>query len=133
VQHPELLKVIEIYRQLIQEGVEPDTKQLMYHEDPDISRMVVSLQDIRHNISINWKKEPFSVVVPTREELYREELHSVLIYLKLRKIKNLIEENQREIAELNNPDELEHLLRTHQHLKMIERQLTGEMGTVIYR
>jgi DNA primase len=98
-----------------------------------ISRVAVSLQDIRHEISNNWKKEPYSVVVPTREDLYREELQSVLLYLKLRKVKKLIEENQRDLQNNLQDEEMLTLIKTHQYLKETERELTKLLGTVIFR
>jgi DNA primase len=133
IEHPELAEIITLYKTLLHEGEQPDIKRFMYHENPVISKLAVSLQDIRHEISQNWKKEPYSVVVPTREELYREELESVLLYLKLRKVKKLIEENQRDIQNNENDEDMITLLKTHQYLKNTERELTKLLGTVIFR
>lgn len=133
IEHPELTEIITLYKTLLHEGEQPDIKRFMYHENPIISKLAVSLQDIKHEISQNWKKEPYSVVVPTREELYREELESVLLYLKLRKVKKLIEENQRDIQNNENDEDMITLLKTHQYLKNTERELTKLLGTVIFR
>ena len=118
---------------MLNDGEQPEIKRFMYHENPMISRVAVSIQDIRHQLSHNWKKEPFSVVVPTREELYREELQSVLLYLKLRKVKKLIEENQRDLQNNHNEEDTITLIKTHQYLKNTERELTKLLGTVIFR
>jgi DNA primase len=133
IELPELTEIVTLYKIMLNEGEQPEIKRFMYHENPMISRVAVSLQDIRYELSHNWKKEPFSIVVPTREELYREELTSVLLYLKLRKVKKLIEENQRDIKNNENEEDMTTLLKTHQYLKNTERELTKLLGTVIFR
>ena len=133
IEIPELIEIVTLYKIMLNEGEQPEIKRFMYHENPMISRVAVSLQDIRHELSHNWKKEPYSIVVPTREELYREELQSVLLYLKLRKVKKLIEENQRDIQHNENDEDMVTLLKTHQYLKNTERELTKLLGTVIFR
>ena len=133
IEHPELAEIITLYKIMLNQGEQPEIKRFMYHENPMISRVAVSLQDIRHEISNNWKKEPYSVVVPTREDLYREELQSVLLYLKLRKVKKLIEENQQDLQKTNNEEDIITLIKTHQYLKETERELTKLLGTVIFR
>ncbi len=133
IELPELTEIITLYKIMLNDGEQPEIKRFMYHENPMISRVAVSIQDIRHQLSHNWKKEPFSVVVPTREELYREELQSVLLYLKLRKVKKLIEENQRDLQNNHNEEDTITLIKTHQYLKNTERELTKLLGTVIFR
>jgi DNA primase len=73
------------------------------------------------------------VIVPSREDLYKEEIYSVLIYLKLRKIKGMIEENQRDLEQPHTDEELMTLIKTHQHLKQMETELLKNLGTVIVR
>jgi DNA primase len=88
--------------------------------------------DFSHEISHNWKTF-YEGHIPTREELYREEVFSSLNYLKLRKIKRLMDENQRDLEKNHSSEEQLMLLQTHQHLKQIEIDLTRKLGTVIFR
>jgi DNA primase len=83
-------------------------------------------------ISPNWK-ERYEGHIPTREELFKEEVFSSLHYLKLRKIKKMMLENQQELLHAISPDDQMLFLRTHQELKMLEMQLTKQLGTVIYK
>jgi DNA primase len=131
IENNDLRVMINQYKAWVQEGIEPAMKNFMFHEDPVISKTAVGLNDIRHEISIRWKEAPYEVKVPTRDELYREELHSVLTYLKLRKIKSMILENQRDMEHPEAGHDIMHLIKTHQHLKELEVKLTKELGTVI--
>jgi DNA primase len=127
-----LLRIIEIYKTWYQADLEPTDKNFLYHEDQQLSRDVVSLLDFPYELSHNWK-EHFEGRIFTREELYLEEVKSTLNYLKLRKIKKLIEENQKDLERLHTSDEQMILIQTHQHLKQLEIDLTKQMGTVILR
>jgi DNA primase len=132
IDNADYLQIVEQYKQWLNDGVEPVMKHFLFHENQTISKSAVALNDIGEELSPNWIKiyeKPFA----TREDLYREEINSVMIYLKLRKIKRMIDENQRDLEKPHTPDELITLIKTHQHLKQMEMELTKEMGTVIFR
>ncbi|MES2890723.1 MAG: hypothetical protein V4725_01890, partial [Bacteroidota bacterium] len=65
--------------------------------------------------------------------LYKEEVFSTLNYLKLRKIKRMMDENQRDLEKATSSEEQLVLLQTHQHLKQVEIDLTKKLGTVIFK
>lgn len=132
VEDSSLLTIIELYRRWYEEGLAPTVKNFLYYEDQQLSATVVNLMEFPHELSPNWK-EHYEGKIYTREELYREEILSTLNYLKLRKIKNLIEENQRDLARVNSPEEQLVVIQTHQHLKQMERELLKTAGTVIVR
>jgi DNA primase len=132
IDNPRLLQIVVIYRTWFLEKLEPTAKNFLYHEDLQLSADVVSLLDFPYELSNNWK-DHYDGKIFTREELYQEEVKSTMNYLKLRKIKRLIEENQRDLEKLHTSDEQLVLLQTHQHLKHLETELTRQMGTVIIR
>lgn len=127
-----MLRIIETYREWQSAGKDVNPKSFLYHEDAELSALVVGLMDTRYELSINWK-EHYDGPLPTREGLYREEVASTLNYLKLRKIKRLIDDNQRDLEKSHTADEQMILLQTHQHLKQLEVELTRISGTVIFR
>src|SRR5215204_557420 len=130
IEDAKLLRIIQIYKTWYHENLEPTDKNFLYHEDQQLSRDVVSLLDFPYELSHNWK-EHFEGKIFTREELYLEEVRSTMNYLKLRKIKKLIEENQKDLERLHTSEEQLVLIQTHQHLKQLEIDLTKQMGTVI--
>ncbi|MBC7829177.1 MAG: DNA primase [Chitinophagaceae bacterium] len=132
IDNPRLLRITEMYKTWYQENLEPTSKNFLYHEDLQLSADVVSLLDFPYELSHNWK-DHFEGKILTREELYLEEVKSTINYLKLRKIKRLIEENQKDLESFHTSEEQVVLIQTHQHLKQMETQLTSQMGTVILR
>lgn len=127
-----LLQVLLQYREWNQEGKAPNEKSFLYLENRTLSELVIQLMSNDAEISPKWK-EKYEGHIPTRAELFREEIISCLNYLKLRKIKKMMLENQLELQHSTNPEEQMLILQTHQHLKQMEIQLTQKLGTVIYK
>jgi DNA primase len=88
--------------------------------------------DTTHEISPRWK-EKLDVEPPSREDLYRTEVESCMNYLKIRKIRKMIQENQKDLEKATSDEEILILLNTHQHLKQMEIGITRAKGTVIIK
>lgn len=127
-----LISIIDLYKKWYDEGLEPTDKNFLYHEDQKMHSFVINIMDVNAEISPNWK-EHYEGHIATREDLFREEVNSTLNYLKLRKIKRMIEENQHDLEKAATPEEQLIFLQTHQHLKQMEIELTRTVGTVIYK
>jgi DNA primase len=56
-----------------------------------------------------------------------------MTYLKLKKVKRLIVENQKDLETEISDDDMLVLLHTHKHLKEVEMELMKNIGTVIFR
>ncbi len=132
IDNKELIRVLQTYKVWYDEGIEPTPKNFLYHDDLPMSALVVSIMDFNYEVSPNWK-EHYEGHIPTRDDLYKEEVFSTVNYLKLRKIKRLMDENQRDLEKASKVEEQLMLVQTHQHLKEMEIELTKQMGTVIFR
>ena len=132
IENKTLVEIINIYKKWYDEGLEPTAKNFLYHEDQKLHGFVINMMDVNTDISPNWK-EHYEGHIPTREDLFKEEVTSTLNYLKLRKIKRMIEENQHDLEKAAKPEEQMIFLQIHQHLKQMEIELTREVGTVIYK
>ena len=67
------------------------------------------------------------------ENKTNDEVDSVVNYLKLRKIKRMLLENQLDMEKQHTEEEYRILHQTHEHLKKMEMELTKKMGAVIIR
>ncbi len=132
IDNKNLVRLLDTYKIWYDNGIEPTTKNFLYHDDVELSTLAVSIMDFNYEISPNWSAH-FEGHIPTREDLFKEEVFSTLNYLKLRKIKRLIDENQLELEKAIGNDEQMICLQTHQHLKQVEMELTKQLGTVIFR
>ena len=128
----DLLKLIQAYRSEYEHGNEPTARQFLYHADQVLSQLTVSIMDTTHEISPRWK-ELLDAAPPTREDLYKPEVESCMNYLKIKKIRRLIQENQKDLEKASSDEEILLLLNTHQHLKQMEIEITRARGTVIFK
>ncbi len=132
IDNKEMLTIIDTYKRWSSEGKPVTPKSFLYSDDIALSQLVVGLMDTRYELSPNWK-EHYDGPLLTREQLYKEEVTSSLSYLKLRKIKRLISENQKDLGKATSPEEQIILMQTHQKLKEMEVALTQSSGTVIFK
>lgn len=132
IENQALLQVLQLYKQWYNEGVSPTDKNFLYHEDRSLSELVINLMQTDTDLSPNWKTR-YEGHIPSREELFKEEVFSSINYLKLRKIKKMMLQNHQEMQDAISPEEQVVYLQTHQHLKQLEIQLTRQLGTVIYK
>ena len=127
-----LVKIFNHYKSMFNEGVNPNEKHFLYHPDQQVGELAISLFTDRYEISPNWK-DYYEGELLSRAQLYREEVESCMMYLKLKKVKRLILENQRDLETENDDDNLIMLLQTHKHLKQLEMDLMKKIGTVIFK
>jgi len=132
IDNKNLITLIKTYKAWYDEGLEPTAKNFTYHEDNIIRQLAMQVMDYDYEISPNWK-DVYEGKIDTREDLYKEEVFSTVNYLKLRKIKRLMDENQRDLEKTKDSDEQIVLLQIHQHLKQMEIELTKNIGTVIFK
>ena len=132
IDNNKLMEVIQIYKAWYDAGIEPTEKNFLYHENQQMSALVVSIMEFPYEVSPGWK-EHYEMPVPTRDDTYKEEVFSTVNYLKLRKIKRLISINQKDLEQPHSAEELLSLLQTHKYLKGLEVEMTRQMGTVILR
>lgn len=134
ITNPVHLKILQLYKNWYHDGLEPNYQSFSYSEDPEISQAVVNLAVIDQDISPNWKKH-YEGYIPTREDLYRDEVRSTIAYLKLRNIHRQMEENQSEMEKSTDIDQQMLSLKVHALLKQKELEILEmiKIGTVIFK
>jgi DNA primase len=160
-QNEMVLRFIHIYKSIWEQSQSVDKSSLIYHEDPAISAFTVSLLYFPYEESSRWKnefsqntgyqkklfeqdykdfirvihtdnKEELSNFLETQRDNTHEQVESAISYLKLRKIKKLLMQNQVDMETASN-DNFKTLILTHQFLKQQEIELTRKLGSVIVR
>lgn len=159
----EVIRMIAVFRELLQRQPEQASRSyFIHHPDSNLSAFAVSLLNFPYEESEHWRSE-FSqssgyqkslfeqsyedfirTVSPDNndrlmgflkvgEDKTNEQVESAVNYLKLRKIKRMLLENQLDLEKEHTPEEFSMLHQTHEHLKQMEIELTRKMGTVIIR
>ena len=132
IDNKRLLKIMDIYKDWYERGLEPTLKNFLYHEDQELSMLAVSVVDFKYELSPNWKNH-YEGKISSPQELYREDVRSSMRYLRYKKIMRLMEENQRDLLKPHTQEEWLILADTHNHLKEIARSLAKEVGMTYFR
>jgi DNA primase len=132
IDNNDLIQILDTYKAWYDQGLEPTAKNFLYQENQQLSGLIVSIMDFPYELSANWK-EHFEGKIATREDLYKEEVISTINYLKLRKIKRLMEINQKDLEKSATSEEQKVFIETHLHLKNMEKELLENVGTVIVK
>jgi DNA primase len=162
IDNTDVLRLINSFKQAIQSGAPPDKNFFIYHADAKLSALAVSLLNFPYEESDHWRRE-FSQTTGYQQKLFEQgyedfiktvahdngkdlmrflkmdedktndAVDSAINYLKLRKIKRMLLENQIDLEKPHTVDEYEMLHGTHGHLKKMEMELSKKIGTVIIK
>ena len=119
------------YQRWYDQGWEPGVQNFLNHENEDIRKNTLDICAFPYELSQRWNEYLDSRNNVLRDNSRQDVLHSVH-YFKLRKIKKMMEENQRDL-ENATPDTIRQFLEIHRHLKKLEIELTKTMGAVIVK
>lgn len=142
-------KLLQQYRAMLQENKEPTDKDFIFSQENDISTLVVSILNTPYELSDRWlaEKQVFSVLeqgfrkymgieykhkaLVKEEKGFKDDVLSTLQYLKLKKIKRLLEENLSDLEANNTYQKFIELYPPHLHIKEMEMELTKMTGIVV--
>lgn len=156
-----VLRVLNEYREHLEKQEPIDKNYFIYHIDNSLSTFAVSLFEFRYQQSHHWKsdknqsagyqerlfKQDYKTFMHAvnkensaelerylkiEEDRSHEEVLSAITYLKLKKVKKLLLQNQADMEKAAPADQMT-LFLTHQHLKQMEMELTGKLGSVIVK
>ena len=163
IDNADVVRLIAVFKELLQNNAETANKNyFIYHTDTKLSALAVSLLNFPYEESEHWRRE-FSQATGYQENLFEQsyedfiktvapdnneqlmsylkmdedktndEIDSAINYLKLRKIKRMLLENQLDMEKHHTPEEYSMLHQTHEHLKKMEMELVKKTGSVIIR
>src|SRR6218665_3558658 len=163
IDNADVIRLIGVFKELLQSDPQSANKSFfVYHPDTKLSALAVSLLNFPHDQSERWKSE-FSQNSGFQQSLFQqsfetfmraiqkdneaelnkylkidedrsnEEVDSAIMYLKLRKIKRMLLENQTKLEKPHTDEERYMLHQTHEHLKQMEMELTKKMGAVVIK
>jgi DNA primase len=163
IDNADVVRLIHSFKETLRNRpAELNKNYFIYHPDTKLSALAVSLLNFPYEESEHWRRE-FSqasgyqkklfekdyddfikaVAKDNNEELMsylnmdedktNDEVDSAINYLKLRKIRRMLLENQVDLEKQHSPEENAMLHQTHEHLKKMEMELTKKTGAVILK
>jgi DNA primase len=130
--NPLLTKIYNTYKEKYYNNEQPTIKIFTHSEDKEIANLATSITMFPHELSSNWDNVVEGLNITTRD-ISLQDVNMSLNYFKLRKIKKMFDENQAELETAKTFEEQKTLIEVHKHLKEIEREITKQLGTVIFK
>ena len=128
---PTCQKIIQLYQEHLMENEEHPPEQLFtQHEDRSVQQMTADALTRQFQLSQNWRSKIGKEVIAP-EDNYTGEVDSAINHLKLKKILQLLQQNEEELKKAASQEKTEELLQVHNYLNELKKQITGELGTVI--
>lgn len=157
-----VIKLLNIYREHFASHQPINKDFFIYSQDQELSTLAVSLLQFQHEQSNRWKEqlsqstgyqkslfhqdykgflnalkpgneEQLMKFLKIEEDKTMDEVDSAINYLKLRKIKRMLLQNQADMEKTADSEQLMTFFRTHQHLKEMEMELSKKIGSVVIR
>jgi DNA primase len=130
--NPELENIYNYYFQQYQLGLKPTSKTMLYTEDEGLRNLVISITMFPFELSHRWDDVMENMHILDRDTSKQDVIASVN-YFKLRKIKKMFEQNQKDLEMATDIKEQMKLIEIHKSLKQIEIDLTKQIGSVIIK
>ena len=127
----QLEELFNNYKKQYEQGLQPDAKSFLYNQDESLRNLVVSITMFPHELSLKWDEVLEGMNITNRDTSQQDVLMSIN-YFKLKKIKKMFEENQRDMEHASFEEQI-HLIEVHKNLKEIEKEITKQLGTVIMK
>ncbi len=132
IENAELDNLLTIYKDHYYKGLQPSSKTLLYYEDEAIRKLIINLSVQKYELSPNWDAKMEGMNINNRD-ISRQDVVMSLNYFKLRKIKKMFDENQKDIGKAGSFEEQMNLIKIHKVLKDEEQKITRLLGTVIFK
>lgn len=116
--------------QLLDEGKKLDADQFIGPNNPSMSQLVIDMLEMKYFVSEGWEERHRISTMHESEDLPNA-AYSAILRLKRKKLESLIHQNEETLKKSKNQDEQDELMRMHQHLKIMLKEINDELGTVI--
>ncbi len=159
IENTAVVKLIQEYKNHAVNTI--DQNFFVYHPDPEVSTLAVSLLHFPFEESPHWKsdlsqaggfqktlfqqdyksfqqsispgnEDMLAKFLNTQKDTTPQQVESAINYLKLRKIKRLLLQNQADIEKADAAQQA-NLVLTHCHLKQMEMELSKKLGSVVIK
>lgn len=131
-QTPLYQQILSLYtHQLAMQGIVEDTFFLQ-HADEAIQKGAITLVASPYAVSDQWEAR-YQIPIAQEQDKLHEAAYKTILRLKLRRIYQLIEENNQALKNSPSPEAENQLLQLYDTLKQAEMAITQQLGIVITR
>ena len=125
-------KIFTEYQHLIGQNISVNQQYFLSHQDSDIQKTAVDLVSEPYTLSKHWE-EKHNIFVQSEEDLLKQTYLSAVTSLKIKFVISMIKQLQEKLKELEDPDELNEMMKTIIELNDTKGKLSQFQGRVILK
>jgi len=126
-------KIVKIYLEFMSRDELPTERHFIAHQDRDIADLSISLLSSPYHLSPNWNDEKRKIYVSQETDNLKNAVLGALYRIKKRKVEESMQQIREELKQESDLGNQEILIDKYQRLKLMEKELTGYLGTVIVK
>lgn len=131
-EHPECLKIIEIYKSELSNGKLPSEQDFIKHGDTALADLAISLVASPYVLSDNWYAKR-KIYVRHESENLRSTVLGGIFHLKKRKVDRILKKIREEIQQEIDADNQAILMKKYLQVKEVEKGISKFLGSVIVK
>lgn len=126
-------KIINIYLEFMEREELPSDRYFITNQDRTIADLAIALLASPYSLSPNWNDEKRKIYVAQETDNLKSAVLGALYRIKKRKVEQNMQDVREELRQETNAENLEILMGKYQKLKIMEKEITGYLGTVIVK
>lgn len=131
-EQPVCKQFLEIYRQEVENGVLPEERHFIHHEDKGIVDLTVNLLASKYTLSDNWY-EMHKILVNDEQANMKATILGAIFHLKKQKVGKILENLRKQLQTTSSDVDQDILLNQYMHMKKVEKHISDYLGSVILK
>jgi DNA primase len=124
-------KIVEEYKNHIQDGIVPQGDFFTSHSNRQIQELSINLTISKYELSKNWS-DKFQIYIPSEEDILDKVVYTNILRYKFRKVQNMIKEHMQQLKDMSGEAFEEEIKLIHE-LKRTEMEISKALGIVVGR
>lgn len=126
-------QIFDEYKQLLLENKTiPHSNYFVHHSQQHIQQNSIDLINILYKLSTRWE-EKHNIYTVTEESLIKQAVYHTLYSIRIKRVQQLINENQEKLKTCGDGQEMMNLLELQRNLQEVKIQISAELGRIILK
>lgn len=130
-QNPFYQLIFDEYQRELEQNNIPGEKHFVYHPDPAIAQLAITLVSTPYELSEGWDKN--QIMVKSEREVLKYAVLQAVLSFKAKKVDQMITRKQQELKLASSEEKILSILQEQLRLKEISREINARLGRIVTR
>lgn len=126
-------QIFDEYKQIVlKDKTIPHSNYFVHHPQQHIQQYSIDLINISYTLSARWE-EKHNIYTVTEDSLIKQAVYHTLYSIRIKRVQQLISENQEQLKTCTDDAELMNLLELQRNLQEAKIQISAELGRIVLK